>query len=140
MFTDTRNCLQQLSLRDEFVKQHKKNGIVERFYNWVKNVTKLGTGSKKAEAAVTQAENGEISEEQARQTINKYRNSQATSAQIVGDIASIGAGSAAFFGLRRLLKMEGAAAILNEQAYKEMAKSTGKDVVEKYTVKLINIA
>ena len=38
-------------LSDEFVKQHRKNGLVEKFYNFLKNKTNFGIGSKKVEEA-----------------------------------------------------------------------------------------
>ena len=89
------------SSRDEFVKQHKKNGLVERAYNGVKNVTGLGTGSKKALAAVAKAENGQISEEEAKKVVKKYRDSQASSAQILGDAVSVTAAGGTFFALNK---------------------------------------
>ena len=116
----------QRTLKDEFVHQHKKNGLFERLYNGIKNLTGLGVGSKKANAAVTKAENGEITEEQARETIQKYRNSQANSAQVIGDVASVAASGATFFGLRKWLKTEAAATLLSENKFKEMADNFKK--------------
>ena len=43
---------QEKTLKDEFVSQHKKNGLVERLYNGIKNLTGLGTGSKKVKQAI----------------------------------------------------------------------------------------
>ena len=104
------------TIRDEFNIEHKKNGLVERLYNGAKNITGLGTGSKKAEQAVKKAEAGEISEDDARKTIDKYRKSQVNSAQAFGDIMSVGASGMMFFGLRNHLKRQGAKAVLNEKA------------------------
>lgn len=131
--------MRQKSVRDEFVAEHRKNGLVERLYNGIKNLTKLGIGSKKVEAVVKKAENGEISEEEARATIQRYRSSQANSAQIVGDAASIGASCATFFGLRKVLKTEAAAALLNEKYYKEIAEDLGKNGT-KWTNRILNLA
>ena len=102
------------TLRDEFVHQHKKNGLFERLYNALKNVTKLGTGSKKTQTAIEKAEKGEITEEQARETIQKYRNSQVSSTQAFTDVLSVGASGITFFGIRNYLKKVAAAAIINE--------------------------
>ncbi|MCM1072532.1 MAG: hypothetical protein NC334_01860, partial [Bacteroides sp.] len=41
---------------DEFVYQHKKNGLVERLYNGIKNLTGLGVGSKKVKADLAKLE------------------------------------------------------------------------------------
>ena len=49
--------------RDEFVFQHKKNGLFERLYNGIKNITGLGIGSKKVQAELDKVENGEKTEE-----------------------------------------------------------------------------
>ena len=104
----------ELSLRDEFIKEHKKNGLVERVYNWLKNITKIGLGSKKVDAIVTKAENGEISEEQARGAIQKYRSSQADSAQIAGDAISIGTVFGTFFATKKYLVEESPKALLRK--------------------------
>ena len=104
----------ELSIRDEFVKQHKKNGLIERLYNGIKNLTKLGTGSKKAEAAVAKAEKGEISEEEARKTIDKYRNSQVNSAQATTDILSVGAAGISYFNIRNGIRKKAAESAINE--------------------------
>lgn len=105
----------QRTLKDEFVSQHKKNGLIERLYNYVKNITGLGIGSKKVEAEIAKAENGEISEEKARETITRYKNSQTNSAQGFGDLLSIGASGITFFGMGNFLKMKNSELLLNEK-------------------------
>lgn len=102
------------TVQDEFVSQHKKNGLVERLYNGIKNLTGLGIGSKKVQAAITKFENGEKTEEEARQTIDKYRKSQATSAQITGDALSIGASIGTFFGTKKYIIDEAPKAYLRK--------------------------
>jgi hypothetical protein len=94
----------EYTLTDVFKYEHKKNGLVERAYNGVKNLTGLGTGSKKVKAVIAKAEKGEISEEEAQKTIDKYRKSQANSAQAFGDVLSIGSSGMTFFALRNYLK------------------------------------
>ena len=63
-------------LSDEFVKQHRKNGLVEKFYNFLKNKTKFGIGSKKVEEAIKLNEQGQLSDEETKTQIGKYRASQ----------------------------------------------------------------
>lgn len=141
---------QELSIRDEFVKQHKKNGLVERLYNGIKNLTKLGTGSKKVETAIAKAEKGEITEEQARETIDKYRKSQATSAQILGDVASVAAAGGTFFALNKYGKYITAGLKANkpvEEFFMDLLKKSNEaskgqekeliDTITKYTTKTL---
>lgn len=102
---------------DEFVHQHKRNGLVERLYNKIKNLTGLGIGSKKVQSELAKVESGEITDEQAKETVNQYRKSQVNAAQGFGDLMSIGASGFTFFKLRKLLKEKGAEALLNEKYY-----------------------
>ena len=115
-----------LSAQDEFVRQHKKNGLVERLYNGIKNLTGLGVGSKKVKAELAKVEAGEITDEEAKQTIDKYRKSQVNSAQGFGDLVSIGASGITFFAIRNKLKMLSAEMQLNKKFYDEMAKGVGE--------------
>ena len=108
----------EYTLTDVFKYEHKKNGLVERAYNGVKNLTGLGTGSKKVKAVIAKAEKGEISEEEAQKTIDKYRKSQANSAQAFGDVLSIGSSGMTFFALRNYLKKLGAEAVVNKENQK----------------------
>lgn len=112
----------QRAVKDEFVHQHKKNGLIERLYNGIKNLTGLGIGSKKAEQAIEKAESGEITEEEARKTIDRYRKSQQSSAQAMGDVLSIGASGMTFFSIRKWLKMGGAKAVINKKYYENLEK------------------
>lgn len=84
-------------VRDEFNLSVRKNGYFERLVDVVKNKTGYGIGSNKAEAAIQQFENGEISEDQALAVVDKYRKSQCNSAQLLGDAASVGAAGVTFF-------------------------------------------
>lgn len=120
------------NLQDEFVHQHKKNGLIERLYNGLKNLTGLGVGSKKVKKVIAQAQNGEISEDQARKTIEKYRNSQASSAQAVTDIFSVGAAGMTFFGIKNYIKKCAAAAEINE---KNILKELDSKLSSKFDLK-----
>ena len=129
-------------LRDEFVHQHKKNGLIERLYNSIKNVTGLGTGSKKVNAVIANAEKGEITEEEALKTIKKYRDSQQTSAQILGDGASIAASGATFFALNKYGKYITAGVKVNkplEDFFTKFLKAAGKEAKGKEKVLLDRI-
>lgn len=107
------------TVQDEFVRQHKRNGLVERLYNGIKNLTGLGIGSKKVKAELAKVESGEITGEQARETVDKYRKSQVNSQQAFGDLMSIGASGLTFFGIRNWLKQKGAEALLNEKYFNQ---------------------
>lgn len=85
-----------VKLRDEFVKEKKKNGLFEKFYNWMKNTTNLGLGSKKVEQSIEQFDKGQISENDVKENIKKYRGSQINAQQILGDGASLVAGMTAY--------------------------------------------
>ncbi len=95
-------------IRDEFIKEKRKNGLVEKAYNWLKNVTGLGLGSKKVEADIALYEQGQKSEEEVRENIKKYRSSQYNSQQALGDIASLGAGMAVYSKVSNLIKKQSA--------------------------------
>ena len=104
------------NLTDSFVSEKRKNnGLVERLYNKIKNVTGLGIGTKKVEADIEKANKGEITQEQAQNTIQKYSSSQETSAQLLGDGASIVASGGLFFLGGKYLKMLSSVAKINSK-------------------------
>lgn len=111
-----------LSAPDEFVRQRKKNGLIERLYDGIKNLTGLGIGSKKVKAELAKVESGEITEEQAKETIDKYRKSQVNSAQGFGDLMSVGASGLTFFGLRNYFKILNTSEKLNKKYYDAEAR------------------
>lgn len=86
-------------LKDEFVKAKKSNGLVERFYNFCKNSTGLGLGSKKIEKSIARLESGEASAEEVKSKIADYKVSQENAAQNFGDLASVGATLPGFYFL-----------------------------------------
>ena len=79
---------QNSNIRDEFVKEKKKNGLIRKFYNFLKNKTNIGIGSKAVEKEIDKFEKGEISEENIKDTITKYKNSQQNSVQAFADTAT----------------------------------------------------
>lgn len=76
------------TIRDEFVKEKKNNGLIRKFYNFLKNKTNIGLGSKAVEKEIDKFEKGEISEENVKETIAKYKNSQQNSVQTFADTAT----------------------------------------------------
>ena len=78
--------------------------MIERLYNGIKNLTGLGVGSKRVKEALAKVEAGELTDEEAKQTVDKYRKSQVNSAQGFGDVVSIGASGITFFAIRNKLK------------------------------------
>ena len=73
------------TIRDEFVKEKKNNGLITKFYNFLKNKTNIGLGSKAVEKEIDKFEKGEISEENVKETIAKYKHSQQNSVQTFAD-------------------------------------------------------
>ena len=133
----------QMSVREEFEHQRKKNGLIERAYDGAKNVTGLGTGSKKVQTTIAKAEQGKISEEEALKIIKKYRDSQAASAQILGDATSVTAAGATFFALNKYGKYLTAGIKVNqpcENFLTKLLKDMGKNAtgVEKAQFNKIN--
>ena len=71
----TTNIITNSNIRDEFVKEKKNNGLIRKFYNFLKNKTNIGLGSKAVEKEIDKFEKGEISEENIKDTIAKYKTS-----------------------------------------------------------------
>lgn len=86
--TTTQSSTINSNIRDEFVKEKKNNGIIRKFYNFLKNKTNIGLGSKAVEKEIDKFEKGEISEENIKDTITKYKNSQNNSVQAFADTAT----------------------------------------------------
>lgn len=115
------------TIRDEFVIEHRKNGLTGRLFNFIKNITGLGLGSKKVQQAVEKSEKGEISNEEARDLITKYRKSQANSSQVVGDGLSMAGGIGTF-----LLAIDKVAKV-GSKKYLEQAHGVIKEKTEAKT-------
>lgn len=91
-------------LKDELVKEKKKNGLIGKFYDFCKNITVLGMGSKKVEQKIVEFENGKITEEQVKNKLSTYKTSQENSVQNFGDLASGLVSISAYFGLSNSVK------------------------------------
>lgn len=110
---------------DTFAKERRKNtGLIERLYNKIKNVTGVGIGTKKVDKTIADLQNGKVTQEQAEKTIHDYSSSQETSAQLLGDGASVAAGAGVFFGLGKKIKMINSIIKINdtEKLLKELPK------------------
>ena len=92
------------SVRDEFVKVKKENGIIRKFYNFLKNTTGLGLGSKKVEKEIDKFEKGEISQEALKEKFGKYKASQKNGTQTAGDVAAAAASISTFMLADKFLK------------------------------------
>ena len=91
---------------DEYFRREKRQntGLIEKLYNKIKNATGLGVGTKKVEQVIASANKGKSSTQDVDNVIHKYNTSQENSAQLFGDIASIGVGGGIFFYLRKKLQ------------------------------------
>ena len=90
-------------LKDEFRKEQKKDGLFEKFYNWLKNKTHFGTGSNTVTDSIDQYEKGMKTEQDVRQSIEKFRQSQKNGQQIFGDLFSATAAAGTYFGLTNFI-------------------------------------
>ncbi len=127
-----------LTLTDTFIKEKKKNGLIERLYDGIKNLTGLGIGSKKVKAEIAKAENGEISKDEAIKSIENYGKSQETSAQLTGDLVSIGASGITFAFLNKWINFGRGVLKTNtrvEKFLKEALKSEETPAAGKFIAK-----
>lgn len=89
-------------IKDEFVTAKKHRGLFERSYDFLRNITGLGFGHKKIAQQLEKAENGEITQEEAKELVNKYKKSNENARENFGNIISVGAAGSTFFGLEKL--------------------------------------
>lgn len=131
--------VKQSITHDEFWRREKRKntGLIERLYNVIKNTTGLGTGSKKVERALSQVQDGKISQADFKQTVQNYNSSQETSAQLMGDGVTIATSIPMFFWMQKQGKMLASRVKLNEKGAKELIKGY---VPKNYVDKLINLA
>lgn len=92
------------SLNEKLAKAKRDNGLVERFYDFLKNKTGFGIGSNKVAQSIKQAEQGKITQKEAEKSLAGYKNSQENSAQNVGDLASGAVAITGYFALNNILK------------------------------------
>ena len=104
-------------------KEKRKNGLIEKLYDKIKNLTGLGIGSKRTQENIIKAQKGEISGKEALKSIKDYGNSQETSAQLAGDVVSIAGSCLTFNFLNKYLRQGGAFVKLNPELEKAAIES-----------------
>ncbi len=92
------------NMEGQFKKTKRKDGLVEKTYNGLKNVTNFGVGSKKVEKKIDEFVNGKISEQEAQSYVTRFRKSQENAEQTFGDVASGVAGLGTYFLLKNQVK------------------------------------
>lgn len=93
-------------LKSELVSEKRKRGLIEKVYDYFRNITKLGIGPKKIEQKIEAFERGEITEQEANKNLSDYKVSKESAAQNFGDLASGAVTISAYFGASKLIKMQ----------------------------------
>ena len=75
-------------LKKDIEKTKSEQGFIGKLWDGFKNLTGIGAGSNKAEKAIEQFENGEISQEEMEKAVNGYKEGQKQCVDIVADIVS----------------------------------------------------
>ena len=86
------------TLRKEYEQTKEQQGLIGKAWDGVKNLFGMKSGSKHIEKIIKQAEKGEITNEEAQEALEKYKEGQKTCVDVVADIAS-GMGSVLAFSL-----------------------------------------
>jgi serine/threonine protein kinase len=98
------NLPDTVELSSKFAQEKQKYGLIEKFYDFCKNTTGLGIGSKKVERKIAEFENGETAQAEAEKKISDYKISQEGSTQHFGDLASGLVAIMGYFGLSNGVK------------------------------------
>src|SRR5574344_175980 len=93
-----------VNYKDEFVKEKKKTGLVERFCNLCKKITGGGVGTKKVENTIDKLNKGQVTEQELKDKISEYKISKENTAQNFGNILSGVTSISGFFAIMRLQK------------------------------------
>lgn len=75
-------------IRKEFEEVKSQQGLIGKAWDGFKNLFGMKSGSKHVEEIIKKAEKGEISQEEAKEAIEKYKEGQKTSVDVVADVAS----------------------------------------------------
>ncbi len=75
-------------LRKEFEEIKSQQGIIGKAWDGIKNIFGAKAGSNKVEEVIKKAERGEITQEEAKEAIEKYKEGQKTCVDVVADMAS----------------------------------------------------
>ena len=113
----------QITAKEYYRREARKNsGLIEKFHNWLKNITGIGVGSKKVLAEIQKAENGKVTAQDVQAKIKEYNASQENSAQLLGDAVSISASGATFFGMNKLFNQAKGCIDVNKPLTDNIAK------------------
>lgn len=130
------------SLNDKLKKAKRDNGLVEKFYDFLKNKTAFGIGSNSVAQSITQAEQGKITSKEAERKLAAYKNSQENAAQNFGDLASGAVAITGYFVLTNTVKRIRAQMELKafhpilENLHSLLSAQAPKEVTEKITKNL----
>lgn len=78
----------QSNLSNEFKEIKEQQGLIGKAWDGIKNFFGSKSGSNSVEETIKKYENGEISEEEARDALEKYKAGQDTCVDVVADMAS----------------------------------------------------
>ncbi len=104
------------SLKDELKDIKEEQGLIGKAWDGIKNFFNMKSGSKSVENTIEQYEKGEISQEEAKEALEKYKEGQKMCTDVTADITSgiIAVGAAALApvtGGASLLVAAGAGAV-----------------------------
>lgn len=107
---------QNTSLKDELQNIKEEQGLIGKAWDGIKNFFNMKSGSKSVENTIEQYEKGEISQEAAKEALEKYKEGQKMCTDVTADITSgiIAVGAAALApvtGGASLLVAAGAGAV-----------------------------
>ena len=94
--TFTSQTTQKSDLRKELEEVKGQRGLIDGLWDGFKNLVGMKSGSNHVEKLIEQAEKGEISQEEAQEALEKYKEGQKTCVDVFADIAS-GLASALIF-------------------------------------------
>ncbi len=89
--------------RTQYLLDKQNNGLFQRVYDALKNLTGFGVSQRKIEGALDAYEEGRIDEKTIDNYLNTYRNSQKNAEQMFGDILSVGASIGGYYGISNFL-------------------------------------
>ena len=75
-------------LNNELVKIKGEQGLIGNLWDGFKNLTKVGAGSQKVEKAIKDLNNGKLTNEEAQQILENYKDGQKTCVDVVADMIS----------------------------------------------------
>lgn len=96
------------NLYDEFLETKQQQGLIGKAWDGIKNLLHLKNSSNNVENIIKQAQNGEITHDEANERLNAYKEGQKMCVDVVGDIIS----GIAAVGAAALASVTGGASLL----------------------------